>query len=323
MPETNKRYAQALDISRYLTPIGEASAWIGDRKTLAAFASWVFKVDGHPELGAGMSPCAGFLDYRAGLPSPLIPGTAYDGAAFLHKTSGTLIVANRGTETLEDWITNVEAALDICWKQIGPAVSFAADAVEAARRLLGGDISQLLVTGNSLGGALAEGQAALVNAELKARGAQLVGKFSGYCTASAAFGKRIKEYAGQRYPDLAASAFQLKGKLTHLIRARDPILAQHELLKGRLLGAMDDNIASIFVVDFVTEPPPSKKSAPVRRWQLRADASNHNDYYYFRFIDLPKKVHLVKPKSKDFFSEPGEQPDTLRFKLNELPEKYR
>ena len=33
-------------------------------------------------------------------------------------------------------------------------------------------------------------------------------------------------------------------------------------------------------------------------------------------------MHVVKPKSKDFFWAPGEEPEKLTFKIDELPPKY-
>jgi hypothetical protein len=323
MAEPNKRSLQAQDLLQYLTPIGRAQAWTGDRKTLMAFASWVYKVKDHPELGAAMAPCTEFLDYRSGMPSSHNTGTSYDGAAFLHKTSGTVIITNRGSETLEDWITNVPAALSLCWKQLGPAVTFAANAVQAARRVLDGDVSQVLVTGNSLGGACAEAQAALLNAELKRRGDQPAAKIGGHCSASAAFGKIIKNHAAETYSGLTAATFDLKKTLTHLIRENDPIMAQHDWLDGEILGRVDDDIASIFVVNFVTRKPPGGKGPLRQRWEIQADASNHNDFYYYRFIDLAKTWHVIKPKSQDFFWEPGGAPKKLVYKPEELPEQYR
>ena len=317
MADPNKRYLQALDLQQYLTPIGAAKTWIGDRKTLAAFGSWVYKVPFYPKLGAGGSPCAGLLDYRDGLPKPPGGETSYDGAAFLHAASRTLIVASRGSETLEDWITNVAAALGIFWRQLGPAVSFATSAVQSARRILGEDVAQVLFAGNSLGGACAEAQAALLNAELTRQGEQAVKKIGGDCTGSAGFANVIREYAQQRFPGLGS----LPAPVTHLIRENDPILASHPF-GGGTLGAIDKDIASIWIVNFVTRNPRGGKGTRTRRWELQADASNHNDYYYFRFNDVPGAMHVVKPKSKDFFWAPGEEPEKLTFKIDELPPKY-
>lgn len=323
MAEPNKRFLQAQDIKQYLKPIGDASTWIGDRKTLAAFASWTYKVREHDNLGAHNSPGDGFLDYRAGLPRPKAGDTSYDGAAFLHQASATLVLASRGSETLEDWITNAKAALGLNWKQIGPAIGFAADSVRAARDIIGGDLSQVLVTGNSLGGACAEAQAALLNAELKRRGQSEVKKISGFCDGSAAFGKNIKDYAAATYGALPAATFNLKSTVQHLIREHDPIRGQHQWLNGELLGAIDDGIASIFVVNATSERSGNGKGIPIQRWELQADASNHNDFYYFRFIAIDDTFHIIKPKSSDFFSEPGDEPKQKRFKLDALPEKYR
>lgn len=323
MTEINKRLIQAQQLQQYLTPIGAAPKWTGDRKTLAAFASWVFKVRDHPTLGAGTSPCLGFLDFNAGMPPPPRgAGNSYDGAAFLHDKSGTLIVASRGSETLEDWITNAKAAFDLGWKQIGPAVQLAADAVVAARRVLGRDVSRVLVCGNSLGGACAEAQAALLNEELKQRGEAPVNDISGFCDGSAGFADAIKDYGKKTYPNIPPASFDLKQKITHLIRENDPILAQHDILGGDTLGSIDDNIASIYVVNFVTRPPAGGKGPRRRRWELEADAANHSDFYYFHFIDVPKTHHVVKPKSKDMFWEPGQEPAKKVFKVDELPPKY-
>lgn len=323
MAEPNKRLIQAQQLQQYLTPIGAAPKWTGDRKTLAAFASWVYKVRDHPNLGAGTKPCAGFVDFTDGMPPPPRgAGNSYDGAAFLHPTSSTLIITSRGSETLEDWITNAVAALDICWKQIGPAVQLAADAVVASRRVLGGDVARLLVCGNSLGGACAEAQAALLNAELKKRGEAAVNDISGFCDGSAGFATIIKKYGNETYPGIAAANFNLKNTITHLIRDNDPILAQHDILNGDTLGKIDDNIASIYSVNFVTRKPAGPNGIRRRRWELEADAANHSDFYYFHFIDVPKTHHVVKPKSKDMFWEPGEAPAKTVFKLDELPPKY-
>lgn len=318
----NKRARQAIALQQHLTTVGAARTWTArDRKTLAAFASWVYKVEDHPELGAGEAPHGGFLDYRAGLPRPPSGQGGYDGAAFLHKESGTLILANRGSETLEDWLRNAQAALGFFWKQVGPAVTFAADSVIAAERLLGGPVARVECTGNSLGGALAEAQVALLRAELKARGADAPSDISGLANASAAFGHAITDY-GARYTGLPNDVFALAARMKHIIRTHDPILAQHRFPRAALLGAPDHDIANIYVVNLKVPKPASGHGFGVARWELEADATNHNDFAYFQYLHYPAAMHLVQTKARGLVPENTSEPEKLIYQIGKLPEKY-
>jgi hypothetical protein len=321
MANSNTRAEQAQVLKRFFTPIGAEATWRkSDPKTLAAFASWVFKVRDDPTVGAGAAPCAGFDDHANGLPHPPSGQSGYDGAAFLHKASGTLVLASRGSETLEDWLRNATAALEFHWKQLGPALEFAADAVAAATRILGKPPERVECAGNSLGGALAEGQVALLGAVLDDRGIAAPKAIEGFGTGSAAFAGAIRKYGAQRFPDLPEKTYELRDRMTHMIRRKDPIMGQHKALAGKTLGKVIDTVADIYVVNLMHHQPP--KGTPETRWQLVADATNHNDFNYFRFLSLNRGVHLVKPKSSDFFSEPGEGPEKLWYPLLKLPDRY-
>ncbi len=319
----NVREEQALDLQNYFKPIGASNSWkSGDRKTLAAFASWVYKVDDHPELGAGESPAAGLLDFNAGLPRANAGKNGYDGAAFLHKASGTLVLASRGSETFEDWFRDAATAIDLTDGQIGPAVKFAADAVVAAQALLDGQVSRVECAGNSLGGAMAEAQVALLPLELARRGKPVPSSITGIANASAGFATRIKSYGAAHYPDAAANAYNLKdGRMLNIVRAADPIRQQYRApLNGKLLGDIDSNIADIYVVNIVQRPAP--RGATINVFELLADATNHNDYLYFSYIDQPATSYLVKTKQSGIRILSGSKPDTLVYPMGKLPAIY-
>lgn len=86
----------------------------------------------------------------------------YFGAVYLDRESKVLILANRGTENLPDWVSNVQQAPGFKSRQYTMAI----DAAIALKHAVGekyGSSLQVVFNGHSLGGGLASAQAIVTN----------------------------------------------------------------------------------------------------------------------------------------------------------------
>lgn len=147
-----------MDLGAFL--ISHAQDAILSDQVAAGLAAAAYK-----DPATGLSRLEGLLGWDI-LERANVPG-GYDAAALHHPASRSLVVVNRGTEGIKsfaDWWANISAGLfndsDL---QIAPAATFLREAIESCHDK-GLPAEKLLITGHSLGGALAEIQGMLARA---------------------------------------------------------------------------------------------------------------------------------------------------------------
>lgn len=199
-----------MDLRAFLA--ARETALVLDDQTAAALAAAVYK-----DPATGQTRLVGLAGWDI-LIEANQPG-GYDAVALHHPASRSLVVVNRGTEgfkSFADWWANISAALlydpD---SQIVPALEFLRRAVDAcvAAQL---PADQLLITGHSLGGGLAEAQGALARAVAPAAPAviRVVG------VASAGFANAVAGYAHRNSLALAPEPTSF---ITHYVRELDAV----------------------------------------------------------------------------------------------------
>lgn len=259
-------------------------------RTLAALAAAAYK-DFPKPLPAGWDVLLSRTDEPGG----------YDGMVVHHRASRTLAVANRGTEftSLKDWRQNLRAVtLARAGTQIPAACQIVRDGVaEAASRNL--PVEQVVFTGHSLGGGLAEAQGRLA-LSLLPDGLKDAARTVG--VASPGFGRAIQAYAQanhlQLHPDPAAV-------ITHYIRKRD-VVPNHV---GRVSLGRDVLLASIFQVGQGTGV---RDNIPY--WFPDVDLlANHSSSLHVEHWDVPGDRHLWFSRgAKSYDPRDGERPGWRR-----------
>lgn len=219
----------------------------------------------------------------------------YDGIAFHHPASSTLIFISRGTETTDaDWYQNIGAALlRKPGEQVPAAVRLVKAGVKAARDQ-NLTVGSVLFTGHSLGGAMAEAQALLSPSILPAglqAGARAVG------IASAGFGAAVKAYALDQGMTVHGSPATI---ITHYVRKED-LVPNHP---GRQVFGREVKIASVYE----TRLQAQHKSTP--RWTCLTDIlGNHNSRNHLTFLDEPATRHIWHSRNgKEWFGRDGATP---------------
>ncbi len=208
----------------------------------------------------------------------------YDGIALFHEASGSLVVVNRGTEglhSLADWMENIGAALFAApGPQMDSALQLLLDGFGKADPAA---VKQILITGHSLGGALADAQGALAQSLFASKAltcppVRVVG------VASAGFAHAANALASARQltPSPDAQHF-----ITHYVRAED-FVPHHP---GRSVFGRDQTVASIY--EARREPQPGPHSQGMYEWDCVADGLRQHDAdLYFAFYDQPGSSHV-------------------------------
>lgn len=196
--------------------------------------------------------------------------SGYDGIALHHPSSRTLVIVNRGTEASgADWWQNIGAVVHRApGPQMWDAHRLVMNAVARANEL-GLVVEQVLFTGHSLGGALAEVQA-MVSPSLLPDA--LKDRMSAVGIASAGFGQALKSFARINgltlHPDPA-------GVITHYVRRRD-IVATY---KTRRVYGREVAVASVYETRFL----PVYKSPSA--WKVVFDfLANHSSRRYLQYL---------------------------------------
>ena len=264
---------------------------------------------GRDDLGPGTASAlaqgaykGAFLTVAPGWPAQPPPGwtfvmadtsavSGYDAYALIHLPSSTLMVGNRGTEggkSLRDWLEGAGDALFD--RSAGQMVDAQAFLVEAARRALAiQPIGKILAVGHSLGGALAELQAAIGRRVLQNAGLSPV-PISAIGFGSAGFRTAIHAYAG-RFSltlDLEAAAAG-----ANYVRDRDAV---HVLQPNWAVMGSIVPCASIYTTILTRSGNPHD---PVAYFQPTADLlENHRIDLYCGWWQLDADHHLYRPWRK-------------------------
>lgn len=221
----------------------------------------------------------------------------YDAAALHHPASRSLVVVNRGTEGIKsfaDWWANVSAALfQDPDRQIGPAVDFLGETIEACRQK-GLPADQLLITGHSLGGGLAEIQGMLARAisDHAPPDIRVVGVASaGFADAAAGFAHRKK----------LSLDHSVEGAIKHYVRELDAV-PHHPM---RSIFGKDVKVASVWQ---------AKRAKPPKGeiWEYTTVYDflrNHDQALYCEYLSLGTDHHLwYSQKARKVEPRTGEYP---------------
>ncbi len=280
----------------------------------AGLSCWVYKSIAAPGLSGWIWPGDGLTDHtqpNSPVPPPPKVSGGYDGGAFYHETSKTLILANRGTETERDWVDNITTLFGLSSTQMKDAVSFAVAAVLQVRKERG-SLDKVIVTGHSLGGGLAGAQYACLNAALQAANEAPVGNLDGYCTASAPFGAEALRRLQNTYHQSAQPSDPAFSRLRNYIRPGDPI--RRSVLPGTyVLGYIDEELPEVWAF---WPRPPSAGGHPSAKWALNSfRAQSHSAYRYFQYFGArPDDCVVVNHRDEELvLSGRRRPPDPHRF----------
>ncbi len=259
----------------------------------AAFALLVYKTGGDP---------ADWLvgDFALTAISPPDAG-GYDGLAAVHGPTRTLVVANRGVEGFSN-IVDLEAAFAMHQGRGAASPMVRALDFLAAARAAAGDISEILCVGHSMGGGLAEAQAALARPWLAAAGAGFDGPIWGAGFGSAAFGDAIAELAQAKgfaiEPDI-------KLEMSHHVRAED--LIWRNFGADKMLGTRFFS-ADVWRWQF---NPSTGRATPY--WRLGCDQlENHMMALYAAFFACGPEDYILK-RDAGYELRAGRRPSGRRF----------
>ena len=294
MPKSVQRLvAERKAIRAYVDQqIGKADLSVVPR-LFAGLNSWVYKLPEDPALGGFIWSGIGLVDHRAPsapVPPPANdPASGYDGGAFYHGASQTLILVNRGTETGRDWTHNFMLALLGRSDQVPLAIRFGVDAVKFARGR-GATVQTVVVTGHSLGGGLAGAQFACLNAALAAEGQAPVPAVLGFCTASAPFGAHALGVLAATYHQAADPADTRFAALKNFIRPGDPIRLAATRAKP-VLGAIVEDLPEVWT--FWDDNRVTTERGHLR-WRLESFRPQaHSAHRYFQYFGAEPRSCVV------------------------------
>ncbi|WP_372786269.1 hypothetical protein [Phenylobacterium sp.] len=237
----------------------------------------------------------------------------YDGIALFHAASGSMVVVNRGTEGLHsfsDWMENIGAGLFAApGPQMDSALQLLLDGFGKADPTA---VKQILITGHSLGGALADAQGALIQSLFAANSltcppVRVVG------VASAGFAHAAQALAAARHLTASPDAQHF---ITHYVRAEDYV-PHHP---GRSVFGRDQTVASIY--EARREPQPGPHSQGMYEWDCIADGLRQHDCeLYYAFWDQPGSSHIWYSTQADSYTPAlGARPSWSRGLL--APDNY-
>lgn len=258
------------------------------------------------------------IDTVTGLAAVGVADTAdgYDCVAIYHAASKRLIFVNRGAEgalSQRDWIEGAQAAFGKSDGPLSGAIDFFTDMIgKLAQNQLPGvsrdDVHEVLATGHSWGGALAEAQIALGPSILDDFGYEGL-PFSGVGIASAGFANAIENLSAARNLPISS---EIDWSMSHFIRRNDPI----RIPGHRTLGAQTV-MPGIWIPTSYFPP----RGVGVE-WFISAEASiNHDAGLYFDQFNVDDRdayiseagSHYYLAKRKKLIKLTGEYPARTRF----------
>lgn len=252
-------------------------------EALAALSAWVYRSFHAPSTQATAPTWLTEL----GLLAPVAPANdranGYDAFAFYAPGPGELVIVNRGTDSELDWLLNFKTAVLRDARTIIGALDYAL-AAHAALVARGVAIRRVTFTGHSLGGAMAEAQAALFRAA-----AGLPGDLPIACTgfASAPFAGAIRAVAAER--GLGGVDSQAIAASRHYIRPNDPIHGA-EIAGTRLARVVADDLNLYGVVRQRHGAGPSG----FETYTLIGNPIAHDSFLYFHFWNRSGEFHIAR-----------------------------
>ncbi|MBI1686333.1 lipase family protein [Caulobacter hibisci] len=249
---------------------------------LAALSAWVYRTFHKPSTEATEPLWIGKL----GLLAPVGPAndkpSGYDAFAFYAPGPAELVVVNRGTDSELDWLLNFKSAVLHDTRTVTAALAYAlaAHAELVARGL---PVNRVTFTGHSLGGAMAEAQAALFR---QAASLPVTLPISATGFASAPFAAAIRIVAAARGGVVDAQAIAAS---RHYIRPNDPIHLT-DVAGTRLAPVIAEDLNLYGVVKQTNGPPKSAFDT----FSLIGNPIAHDSFLYHQFWDRNGAFHIVR-----------------------------
>ncbi|MBO9707278.1 MAG: hypothetical protein J7521_03600 [Caulobacter sp.] len=289
--------------------VASGAPFASGHKVLAALSAWVYRFGHQPPSEATAPSWLSALDLDPLLPPANDRENGYDAFCFYAPKSEELVVVNRGSDSELDWILDIRAGVFDYDRTAAAALDYAVLAYEAARaKHL--SIRRVTFTGQSLGGALAEAQAALFRPRTGA--SQLRAVCAGF--ASAPFGGAVQGLATRL--GLAIDAPVLADSV-HYIRKNDPIrVARH--FSSWLSPVVSDDVNLYAVVRQVNGGGKDSFST----YTLMNLPIAHDSFLYYWFWDKAGPFHIVKHFKTGFQLWDGVEPRRLSLGRS-LPPAYR
>ncbi|CAN5904206.1 hypothetical protein BH11PSE1_BH11PSE1_33190 [soil metagenome] len=222
--------------------------------------------------------------------------SGYDGIAFYHPTSRSLVVASRGVDgfrSKKDWLVSGAMALGLYRGQIPPAVDLLRRAWAAAPQ---GQVDQLYLAGHSLGGGMADALCGLGRSALAPHG---FGNRPIACLgiASAGFSNAARAYAGQA----GLTVNETDGDSIRHFKRREDAVPNHP---NRSIFGQDILIASVYTGSFGQS---GKWPGPMYSWV--ADwLDNHQQLLHFKYLAEPGSRHIWRAHAGTYDTREGGRP---------------
>ncbi|MES2340073.1 MAG: hypothetical protein V4597_00205 [Pseudomonadota bacterium] len=222
--------------------------------------------------------------------------SGYDGIAFHHPASRSLVVASRGVDgfrSKKDWLVSGAMALGLYRGQAPLAVDLLRRAWAAAPQ---GQVDRLFLAGHSLGGGMADALCGLGRSALAPQG---FGDrpISGLGIASAGFSHAARAYAAQA----GLTVNEADGDaIRHFIRKEDAV-PHHP---GRAIFGRDNLIASVYTGSFGQSGKwPQAMYSWVADW-----LDNHQQLLHFKFLTEPDSRHVWRNAAGAYDPRDGGRP---------------
>lgn len=288
------------DLAAYVASRAADASIENDPRYFAALSSWCYKRDGDPADLWWQSPGAG-LSAHANDPRLLAPGndkdTGYDGGSFYHVASRALIIINRGSETERDWIEDAIAYFGLGSRQMDAGLKYATDSVIHARAH-GLNFDKVILSGQSLGAGLVQGQHCCLDHELGRLGHPPAPQLHGLGFASAGFEGDIKRMlAGYGVSYASSSALDAAfPTLRHWVRKGDPIRILAGYLTNsahdRIVGQVSADLPDLFTIS--RNPKWMTEKHGAQQFLLTVGrAPAHDSYRYWLYFDRPANQCVV------------------------------
>ncbi|WP_164467285.1 lipase family protein [Caulobacter flavus] len=252
-------------------------------EALAALSAWIYRSFHNPSDQATAPPWLADLGLTAPVPAANDRSNGYDAFAFYAPGPAELVVVNRGTDSELDWLLNFKTAVLTDTRTVVAALDYAL-AAHAALVARGVAVRRVTFTGHSLGGAMAEAQAALFRVA-----AGLPDHLPIACTgfASAPFAGAIRAVAAAR--GLGALDAQAIAASRHYIRPNDPIHGT-EIAGTRLARVIADDLN----LYGVTRQRHGTGPSSFETYTLIGNPIAHDSFLYFHFWNRAGEFHLVR-----------------------------